>query len=79
MIMRTYFYYAMVRTPGLDDGVSSGIFSSNAHPADPRFFHELTVGIAAEFPWHPKASEVIVKTLNVLCEKPIPYLDKDRK
>ena len=65
---RTFFYYAKVQTQGLEDVVSSGIFTSNVHPSDPQFFQDLTGGIAGQFPWQPKAGEVIVNSLTLLCE-----------
>ncbi|MBI2278154.1 MAG: hypothetical protein HYU74_12440 [Dechloromonas sp.] len=68
MRQRTFFFYASVKTQGLEEMVTSGTFISNIHPSKPEFFRALTSSIADDFPWKPKAAEVIVSMLTLLCE-----------
>lgn len=67
--MRTYFFHARVITPGLEGAVTSGIFTSNTHPADPAFYGALTNAIAGLFAWRPAPENVVITNLNVLCDQ----------
>lgn len=68
MRQRTFFFFATVKTQGLVDAIHSGTFVSNIHPSKPEFFKALTSAIAGDFPWKPKAEEVIVTMLTLLCD-----------